>query len=91
MNEDLVTLNKWLIVNVLTLNVKKTRFMTFKRVNLIDPLPVIVNGSTIDRVSDFTYLGLWIDSKLALDKKHVDKIKRNVIPFVAVVWKDIFL
>lgn len=38
------------------------------------------------RVDEFKFLGLWIDSKLSFNA-HVDKIKRNAVPFVTVFWK----
>lgn len=86
MNEDLLTFVKWLLVNIPTLNVKKTQFMTFGKENSIQNLKVVVNEKPIDRVDEFKFLRLWIDSKLSFNA-YVDKIKRNAVPFVTVFWK----
>ena len=60
----------------LTLNDNKTKFMVFsksKNTNFSNLLITTTNGSNIERVSEYKYLGLWLDDRLNF-KYHIDKL-----------------
>ena len=69
---------KWLADSCLHLNVKKTICMFFKkRACKVSPEPdVYVAGKRLQVVSDFKYLGIFIDSNLSFKKqvKHVTNV-----------------
>ena len=51
--------------NKLVLNSRKTKYMLFHKHNKVVPnLDLNINGSTIDQVSTFKFLGLHINSQL---------------------------
>lgn len=61
LNEDLESINNWLEMNKMKLNVKKTKCMKFK-VN--EQINIFINGEMIECVDSFKYLGVVLDSKL---------------------------
>ena len=68
-NNELSKISEWLSSNKLSLNIKKTKFMVFhtpqRRVNY----PVLkLNNVNIERVSQFNFLGVVINSTLKWDK-----------------------
>ena len=52
-------------VNKLSLNVKKTKCMIFNERRYLNPMQYSINGSYIDIVSHFNYLGIILDEKLS--------------------------
>ena len=76
-NEDLVTLSQWLSLNKLTLNLKKTKYIAYSLTNRTAQLPhelnVILNGVVIERVSEFKFLGIYVDEHLSW-KTHMTKL-----------------
>ena len=69
-NNELSKISEWLSSNKLSLNIKKTKFMVFhtpqRRVNY----PVLkLNNVNIERVSQFNFLGVVINSTLKWDKQ----------------------
>ena len=64
-NNELDNVYRWLCTNKLSLNVSKTKYMCFhtpKRKVIFPDLKI--NNITIDRVTDFKFLGLIISSNL---------------------------
>ena len=60
----------------LVLNADKTKFMIFSRANEIDFSSLRIttlNGGNIDRVSEYKYLGIWLDDKFTF-KYHIDNL-----------------
>ena len=67
LNEDLASLSKWLDRNVMKANVSKTKTMilgTSTRINRIRDVNIIMNGTAVERVNTFKYLGITIDANL---------------------------
>ena len=67
-----VTLSK----HKLVLNTKKTKFMLFSRSTNTDFNTVNITtltGSNLERVTDYKYLGIWLDDKLTF-KSHINKL-----------------
>ena len=67
-NAELTKITQWLAVNRLSLNAKKTKMMIFhsKQNKLsVNEIPIIkINGMPIERVTEFKFLGVLIDSNL---------------------------
>ena len=67
-NVELTKITQWLAVNRLSLNAKKTKMMIFhsKQNKLsINEIPIIkINDMPIERVTEFKFLGVLIDSNL---------------------------
>ena len=84
MNNELSSLNSWLMANRLSLNIAKTEFMMIgSRQRLINHdvsnLNICVNNTQIKRVQHTKSLGITIDENLTW-KNHVDVIcKKNII------------
>ena len=67
-NRELTAISNWLSVNRLSLNSSKTKFMVFHNYQKImcdDDIPkLIINDSVIERVREFSFLGLTINESL---------------------------
>ena len=69
----------WLIVNKLSLNIKKTKCMIFHTPNtkFIFIPTLIINNTQIERVTNSNFLGLTINENLSW-KPHVDRIANKI-------------
>ena len=86
-NLELAKVNDWLAVNKLSLNVKKTKFMVFHTTqkNILPYVPELeIGGVSIDRVSNFNFLGLTINENLSW-KPHVDLIANKLSKYVGIL------
>ena len=64
----------------LVLNARKTKTMLFSRATIDSQSNICIltkNGSAIERVSDYKYLGIWLDEKLSF-KTHIDKLVKKL-------------
>ena len=65
-NNDLEKITLWLKMNKLSLNVQKTKLMIFhRRQKQINELNISINGTDIERVESFNFLGLHIHESLS--------------------------
>ena len=67
LNEDLASLSKWLNRNVMKANISKTKTMklgTSTRISRIRDVNIIMNGTAVEKVNTFKYLGTTIDANL---------------------------
>lgn len=87
MQHDADVLNDWLCRNVLTLNVDKTKYMTFGKSNSMPDMFVQFGGKSIERVRKFKYLGLVLDEELSFHD-HIDHVKRQLVPFIPTMWRS---
>ena len=64
-NNELCKLSRWLVVNRLILNVKKTQCMIFtnKKINY-DNIIIEMNGTKINVATSINFLGVIVDYKL---------------------------
>ena len=82
-NREINTITKWLNINMLKLNVNKSKAMfigskQLKNVNINDSAyGITVNNIDVEFVSSFKYLGIIIDNKLDF-KEHVDYLEKKV-------------
>ena len=81
LNQDLVNVSEWLIVNKLTLNKSKTEFMLIgsrQRLNTFDNAPTIaINGAPIKQVPVSKSLGVHIDENLSWTV-HIETISKKI-------------
>ncbi len=86
MQHDANLLNEWLARNVLSLNKAKTCYMLFGHARNVQNLRILFDGTPIERVSRFKYLGLIIDDGLTFHE-HVNHVKRKITPFISLMWR----
>ena len=70
----------WFKVNKLTLNIDKTKFMicgTKRTLEKFHDIKLTFNGSVIERVDEFKYLGVKLDSSLSWSAR-IDNLCKNV-------------
>ena len=85
---ELDKLNSWFAVNKLSLNVSKTNYMIFgnKKIDKDMNIRVGINGISIDRVYNATFLGVTIDDKLNW-KEHIKMIQSKLSKTTAIIYK----
>ena len=66
--------NVWLKLNKLTINVSKTKFMIFHKRRGIPQLDLLLNNIKIELVSNFTFIGIILDSRSLSWKNHTKMI-----------------
>ena len=76
---DLCKVHNWCAANRLTLNVQKTKFMTFmsdhKRKNNTNEFRLFMKGNPLEEVENYKYLGTDIDNKLNGDTQFTKLLK----------------
>ena len=84
---ELQKICKWLDLNKLRLNVAKSKFMLFHMPHKIIPqLHFYLNGSPIDYVTEFNFLGLTLDSNLNF-KSHLKIIGTEISRVIGLLHK----
>ena len=80
-NFELSKISDWLAVNKLSLNAEKTKYMIFhnyQKVIAENDIPhLTLNGSVIERVTQFNFLGLTINENMNW-KSHSSKIANKI-------------
>lgn len=81
-NHDLVIFSKWAFLNHLTINEDKTKYMIVssgtKTENFLGKsLNVVLNGTALERVTKYEYLGVSIEENLTWTS-HVNKLIARV-------------
>ena len=79
-NKELSFVQEWLLINKLSVNINKTKFMMFhhpqrKIEHLVPALEL--NSEPLERVSEFNFLGLTLDEHISW-KPHVQKIANKI-------------
>ena len=89
-NDDLVSLSEWLSLNKLTMNLTKTKYITYTLSNRntkpSGDLKIILNGTDIERVDEYKFLGIYVDEHLTW-KPHMNKILSKIRRNLGVVRK----
>ena len=80
-------MSRWLNLNKLSLNVKKTKAMAFHmpQKKIIQP-NIKINGSNIEFVDNFVFLGITIKYKLNWNS-HINKITNKISKTVGILNK----
>ena len=87
LNLELSKVSDWLAVNMLSLNIGKTKYMCFypRQKNIDRHLPCLtVCGIEIERVKNFNFLGLIINENLSW-KSHTDHISTKISMSIGVM------
>ena len=79
-NAGLARVQEWLTLNQLTLNVKKSNFITFKshKKQLIRQMNLTLSGNELQRVEESKFLGIITDQHLTW-KNPIDYITKKII------------
>ena len=80
MEQDLININDWFLANKLTLNLKKSCLVLFKKDNKKQSIPMKFQNIDIPQSSRVKFLGIWIDENLDWTyhcNTVLNKIKRN--------------
>ena len=80
--------HSWLNANKLSLNVRKTKYMIFRKHknNNIGELNLRISNDTIEHVNEFNFLGLHLNSKLNWDTR-VNIIEKRISRAVGIIRK----
>ena len=87
LNSCLNKVAKWFDANKLTLNVDKTKFMNFGTKRILDKFTNVrltFNNNIIERVDEFKYLGVKLDSNLSWIT-HIDYLCKNVSKRIGII------
>ena len=83
-NNELEKITLWLKMNKLSLNVQKTKLMIFhRRQKQINELNISINGTDIERVESFNFLGLHIHESLSW-RTHTDIVRNKISKVVGI-------
>ena len=86
-NNELSNIQEWLNINKLSLNVNKTKYMIFHNYqrDIKSCIPdVRINNQSIERVSEFNFLGLTIDEHLNWNA-HIQKISNKIAKSIGII------
>ena len=88
LNNELQRVSEWLNVNKLSLNVRKTKYMIFRKYknNGIGELNLRISNDNIEHVNEFNFLGLHLNSKLNWDT-HINIIEKGISRAVGIIKK----
>ena len=76
-NTEINKVNTWLRLNKLSLNVEKTKCMLFHKRRTPPVINFSINNRDIDRVAQFTFLGIILDENLSW-KNHINMISKKL-------------
>ena len=86
LNAELEKVNEWLKLNRLTLNTNKTKLMIFHRKpRQISELNIVINGTQIDRVQLFNFLGITSDDNLSWNG-YVNLVKKKISKVIGILY-----
>ena len=91
-NRELHKVYEWLEANKLSLNVAKTKFMVFHTSNRLVRYPnLLINGRPIERVTQFNFLGLILQSNMSWSM-HTNHISLKVSKAIGIIYrlKDVY-
>ena len=85
LNMELNNVSQWLNLNKLSLNVNKTKAMAFRitQKKIIQP-NIQINGSNIEFVENFMFLGITINNKLNWNS-HINKVTNKISKTVGIL------
>lgn len=88
MNTEMVKIVEWLQVNKLSLNLKKTHYIIFRkrRSKIVSDHNIVINGITISRTDNTKFLGVIIDDTLSF-QQHIKYIKGKVARGIGILYK----
>ena len=87
-NRELRKLDTWLIVNRLSLNIAKTKFLVFHPYNksMKQMITLKIHKKAISESEYIKYLGIMVDSTLSWNI-HIDKISKTISRATGLLYK----
>ena len=87
-NDELCKITNWLLANQLSLDVNKTKFMVFSsgRRHVVYPI-LSINGTVIERVDTFNFLGLHISHDLKW-KTHIQTLSQKLSKITGILHRQ---
>ena len=86
-NQELLEITKWMKLNKLSLNAKKTKFMIFSNPQKVITTPdILVDNTKIECVDNFNFLGITLDRHLNWNA-HLDKIATKLSQTIGIMYK----
>ena len=86
-NNELSKIDEWLKINNLSLNVKKSKVIVFKKPNKVAANPILqIENKVIERVDRFNFLGLILDSQLNW-KHQIDHTSNKCSRFIGILFR----
>ena len=87
-NEELKKIVTWLMINKLSINIKKSKYILFSRknINTTYDKKIYISGLEVDRVEQIKFLGYIIDEKMSW-KPHISYISLKISKNIAVLKK----
>ena len=86
-NNELCKISEWLGANKLSLNISKTKFMVFHTSNRSVTYPVLqMDRKPIERVTQFNFLGLILQSNLAWSK-HINHVSLKISKTIGILYR----
>ena len=80
----------WLVINKLTLNYKKTKYMIFQKrgisKKLLKKVNLNINKNNIKQCTIFKYLGIYLDNKLTW-QEHIQNLLTKLAKFTGMMYK----
>jgi len=77
-NKEMENISAWLTANKLTVNTEKTKYMVFHdRRKTVCPPRLTFNGSDLELVTSFSYLGITLDTNMTL-QNHIHKLRASI-------------
>ena len=91
LQNDVNALTDCVSSSLLNLNPAKCKYMiiTRKRQAIIPPTPLTVMGNTLDKVSSFKYLGVWITKDLSWSK-HVSEVCIKAKKVIGLIYRQYY-
>ncbi len=87
-NAELMLVNDWLKLNKLSLNVQKTKYVMFHtHKKKVDSLHLIIDGTIIEKVSEFNFHDLTTFDNNLNWKGHLNKISNNISKSIGILNK----
>ena len=83
-NTELNKIDTWLKLNKLTMNIDKSKTMLFHKRHQINTINIKIDHKTIERVSQFSFLGIMIDENLTW-KNHVNMITNKLSKIIGIL------
>ena len=86
-NYELSKISNWLNLNMLSINVSKSKFIVFHMPQKRFNIPTLnINDTDIERVTEFNFLGIIILQHLKLDS-HINKIALKISSAAGIIYK----
>ena len=85
-NVELAKLSEWFKANMLSINVSKSKYMTFKprQKRITVDLSIEVNNSKLDKAKEVMFLGVILDEHLSW-KSHISHVANKISKSIGII------